>query len=108
VVIGRTHQPEMDLFSAVCAVENLWLAARAENVGMGWVSIVKRQHLREALGIPAAIHPVAYLCLGYVSYFHDKPELEAAGWLPRVPLRDLVWFDQWHRRGGDEALLDRL
>jgi len=108
VVIGRTHLPEMDLFSAVCAVQNLWLAARAENVGVGWVSIVHRDHLREALGIPADIHPIAYLCLGRVSHFYDKPELEAAGWLPRMKLADLVWFDQWHQRAGDEDLLADL
>jgi 5,6-dimethylbenzimidazole synthase len=108
VVIGRTHLPEMDLFSAVCAVQNLWLAARAENVGVGWVSIVHRDHLRQALGIPADIEPIAYLCLGRVSHFYDKPELESAGWLPRLALADLVWFDQWHRRDGDEELLDHL
>ncbi len=108
VVIGRTHQPEMDLYSAVCAVQNLWLAARAENIGVGWVSIVRPYDLRNALGIPATIHPIAYLCVGYVSNFFQKPELETAGWLPRTPLGDVLWCDQWHGRAGSEPLLEHL
>lgn len=108
VVLGRTHQAEMDLYSAVCAVQNLWLAARAEEVGVGWVSILRYDDLREALGIPASIQPIAYLCLGYVSHFLQKPELEATGWLPRAPLENVVWFDQWERRSGLEALIEHL
>jgi 5,6-dimethylbenzimidazole synthase len=108
VVLGRTHQPEMDLYSAVCAVQNLWLATRAENIGLGWVSIVHPQHLREALGIPDSIVPIAYLCVGHVTHFLKKPELETAGWLPRMPLRDVVWFDQWHAESGAESLLQHL
>jgi 5,6-dimethylbenzimidazole synthase len=108
LVLGRTHMPEMDLFSAVCAVQNLWLAARAENVGVGWVSIAHRDDLRAALGIPADIHPIAYLCLGKVSHFYAKPELETAGWLPRMPMEQVTWFDQWHHQQGDEPLLGLL
>ncbi len=108
VVIGRTHQPEMDLYSAVCAVQNLWLAARAENIGVGWVSILRHDDLRAALGIPPAIQPIAYLCVGYVSHFFRKPELEAVGWLPRTPLVDVLWFDRWHGRSGKETLLEHL
>jgi 5,6-dimethylbenzimidazole synthase len=108
VVIGRTHQPEMDLYSAVCAVQNLWLAARAENIGVGWVSILRHDDVRSALGIPASIQPIAYLCVGYVSHFFQKPELETAGWLRRIPLNDVVWFDQWHSRTGEESLLAHL
>ena len=95
VVIGRTANPEMDLYSSVCAVQNLWLAARAENLGAGWVSIIHHDHLREALNIPAHIMPIAYLCLGYVSFFHEKPELEKAGWLPRLDLESLIHYDRW-------------
>ena len=95
VVVGRTHIPEMDLYSSVCAVQNLWLAARAEGLGVGWVSIVHEQALRDALGIPEDIVPIAYLCVGYVSHFHDKPELETAGWRQRLPLEDLLYADQW-------------
>lgn len=108
VVLGRTHQADMDLYSAVCAVQNLWLAARAENVGVGWVSILRYEDLHEALGIPAAIRPIAYLCLGRVSHFAQAPELETAGWRARTPLREVVWFDRWRGRTGAEPLLDHL
>ena len=59
------------------------------------VSIFNQPELQKALGIPANIVPIAYLCIGHVSYFHDKPELEKAGWLPRLPIADLVYYDQW-------------
>ena len=108
VVIGRTHQPEMDLYSAVCAVQNFWLAARAENVGVGWVSILRHDDLRRALAIPADIQPIAYLCVGWVSGFRRQPELETAGWLPRLPLADVVWVDQWRSRAADDPLLECL
>lgn len=97
VVIGRTENKEMDLYSSVCAVQNLWLAARAENIGVGWVSIINHDALRAALNIPAEITPIAYLCLGYVHKFHEKPELEKAGWLPRMPLEDVVHEGQWRK-----------
>ncbi|HEY2891445.1 MAG TPA: hypothetical protein VGJ31_12490, partial [Dongiaceae bacterium] len=64
--------------------------------------------LRSALGIPAGIEPIAYLCLGHVSHFPEKPELESAGWLPRLPLEQVVWFDGWRRKSGDESLLVEL
>ena len=83
------------MYSSVCAVQNLWLAARAEGLGVGWVSIFHEEALKEALGIPEHIVPIAYLCLGYVSHFKDRPELEAAGWLPRLPITDLVFNEQW-------------
>jgi 5,6-dimethylbenzimidazole synthase len=95
VVVGRTHMKTMDLYSSVCAVQNLWLAARAEGLGVGWVSIFNQAALRAALGIPKGITPIAYLCVGYVSHFFAKPELEAAGWLPRLAIEDLIYFDQW-------------
>ncbi|MBM3567092.1 MAG: 5,6-dimethylbenzimidazole synthase, partial [Alphaproteobacteria bacterium] len=108
VVIGRTHQPEMDLYSAVCAVQNLWLAARAENIGLGWVSIMRHDDLRDALGIPASIQPIAYLCLGYVSHFLKKPELETVGWRKRLPLSDVLWIDRWRARRDADPLFDHL
>ncbi|HEY8086155.1 MAG TPA: 5,6-dimethylbenzimidazole synthase [Methylophilaceae bacterium] len=95
VVLGRTHMPSMDLYSSVCAVQNLWLAARAEGVGVGWVSIFHEAALQQALGIPQHIVPVAYLCIGYVNDFRRQPDLEKAGWLPRLPVEDLVFHDQW-------------
>ena len=95
VVIGRTTNLEMDLYSSVCAVQNLWLAARAENLGMGWVSIIHNEVLLEILKIPDHIVPIAYLCLGYVSHFHEKPELEKKGWLPRAELNSLIHYGHW-------------
>ena len=107
-VVGRTHMKTMDLYSSVCAVQNLWLAARAEGLGVGWVSIFHQADLQEALGIPKGITPIAYLCVGYVSHFHAKPELETAGWLPRLPIEDLVYFDQWGQRDDQQPLIAHL
>lgn len=95
VVIGRTHMPEMDEYSTVCAVMNLWLAARAEGLGVGWVSIMDPEALKEALGIPKRVTPIAYLCVGYVTHFLEKPELELAGWRQRLDLKTLVHQDRW-------------
>ncbi len=108
VVVGRTHMKTMDLYSSVCAVQNLWLAARAEGLGVGWVSIFKQADLQEALGIPKGITPIAYLCVGYVSHFYAKPELETAGWLPRLPIEDLVYFDTWGRQDPQQPLVQHL
>lgn len=108
VVVGRTHIKTMDLYSSVCAVQNLWLAARAEGLGVGWVSIFNQAALQAALGIPKGIIPIAYLCVGYVSHFYAKPELEAAGWLPRLPIEELVYFDQWGRSDAQQPLIGRL
>jgi 5,6-dimethylbenzimidazole synthase len=108
VVIGRTHMKTMDLYSSVCAVQNLWLAARAEGLGVGWVSIFDPSALQAALGIPENITPIAYLCVGYVSHFFPKPELEAAGWLPRLPLEELVYFDRWGAYDAQQPLVDHL
>jgi 5,6-dimethylbenzimidazole synthase len=95
VVLGRNSIQETDLYSTCCAVQNLWLAARAEGVGVGWVSILKQPQLRQILGIPHHVIPVAYLCLGYPVEFPDKPVLEAAGWRDRMDLEGLVHFDGW-------------
>ncbi len=99
VVLGRTHMPEMDLYSSVCAVQNFWLAARSEGVGVGWVSIIDPQALAERLALPESVVPIAYLCVGYVSQFHDQPELEKKGWLPRMPLEQMIHHECW---GGQE------
>ena len=103
VVLGRTHMPAMDLYSSVCAVQNLWLAARAEGLGVGWVSIFHEAELQDALGIPREIVPIAYLCIGYVSHFNERPELEKAGWLPRLPIEELVYFEQWGSADADRT-----
>jgi 5,6-dimethylbenzimidazole synthase len=95
VVLGRTAQPEMDLYSTVCAVENLWLAARAEGVGVGWVSIIEPDDLRGILRLPDQVVPVAYLCIGRVPEFPPDPELQRLGWLDRIDLVRLVFEDRW-------------
>lgn len=97
VVIGRTIKPEMDLYSTVCAIQNIWLAARAENIGLGWVSIIHDHILRNTLNIPDNIEIIAYLCLGYVSKFNEKPELEEFGWLPRENLNQLIHKEKWSK-----------
>ncbi|CDK99316.1 putative cob(II)yrinic acid a,c-diamide reductase [Magnetospirillum gryphiswaldense MSR-1 v2] len=110
VVLGRTHMAEMDLYSTVCAVENLWLAARAEGLGVGWVSIIEPAALRTILDLPERVVPVAYLCLGKVSHFLAQPELENKGWRKRLPLEELVAFDRFNGPGGagDEAFIERM
>ncbi|REG81320.1 5,6-dimethylbenzimidazole synthase [Marinomonas pollencensis] len=95
VVLGKTVKPEMDLFSAVCAVQNLWLAARAENLGVGWVSIVRDEVIRETLKIPENIDVIAYLCVGYVEQFQTTPDLERFGWLPRRDAKKAIHFESW-------------
>jgi 5,6-dimethylbenzimidazole synthase len=93
--LGRQTMPETAMYSAVCAIQNCWLAARAENVGVGWVSIVDVDELRRILAIPDHVVIVGYLCLGYVSGFDAEPELEAKGWEQRVPLADIIHFDRY-------------
>lgn len=95
VVLGRTHDRDTDLYSTACAVQNLALAARAEGVGVGWVSIINNSDLRDVLGIPPPIIPVAYLCLGHVREMYDGPELQARGWRSRIDLEDLIYENQW-------------
>jgi 5,6-dimethylbenzimidazole synthase len=101
VVLGRTCQPDMDLFSTVCAIQNLWLAARAEGIGVGWVSILRPQDLRRILVLPEAVVPIAYLCLGHTTGFATEPELKSLGWLPEVPLEDLVFHERWGNRSSE-------
>jgi 5,6-dimethylbenzimidazole synthase len=85
-VLGTGAQPEALRWSACCAVQNLWLAARAEGVGVGWVSIVEPTVLRRELGLPPGIEPVAYLCVGYPIEFPERPMLEKTGWRAGKPL----------------------
>jgi 5,6-dimethylbenzimidazole synthase len=92
--LGRHTMPETAVYSTVCAIQNLWLAARTEGVGVGWVSILDPSRLRKVLNIPEHIIPVAYLCLGYVAHFASEPELERHGWENRVPLEQVVFYDR--------------
>ncbi|NLS05108.1 5,6-dimethylbenzimidazole synthase [Rhizobium sp. P32RR-XVIII] len=98
VVLGRTHNPRMDAYSTVCAVQNLWLAARAEGVGIGWVSIFHESDLKEILGIPPHIEVIAWLCAGYFDELYVEPELAVKGWRQRLPLEELIFSDRWGNR----------
>ncbi|TIN01009.1 MAG: 5,6-dimethylbenzimidazole synthase, partial [Mesorhizobium sp.] len=97
--LGRWHNPEMDLYSTVCAVQNFWLAARAEGVGVGWVSIIEAQALKRLLAIPDHVTPIAYLCVGRVSEFAPKPDLETHGWGRRLPLPELIMSETFSGQG---------
>jgi len=97
-VIGRTSIPEAGIYSVCCAVQNLWLAARAEGIGVGWVSILSNQELKKALDLPDHIVPIAYLCLGHVTEFAEKPDLETEGWLSRLQLDDVVYYEKWNEK----------
>ena len=92
-VIGRTSIPATGIFSVCCAVQNMWLAARTEVIGVGWVSILSNQTLIDTLHIPDHVVPVAYLCLGHVTKFETKPDLERKGWLPRLQLEDVIYYE---------------
>jgi 5,6-dimethylbenzimidazole synthase len=94
-VFGRRTMPEMDLASVACAIQNLWLAARAENVGMGWVSLFDPEALRRLIHMPEGSRPVAVLCLGYVPAFYPRPMLEEVDWAHRFDLKDMVQTDYW-------------
>lgn len=97
-VFGRRTLPQMDLASLACALQNLWLAARAEGLGMGWVSLFDPLELAQLLGMPAGSQPVAVLCLGPVSEFYDKPMLVQEGWAREQALDELVFSDRWGQR----------
>ncbi len=97
-VLGRHTIRETDTYSTCCAIQNLWLAARVEGIGVGWVSILDPVSLRQVLDIPPHVIPLAYLCLGYVDQFLPQPQLEMVGWLPRASLDELIFYDQWGRR----------
>jgi 5,6-dimethylbenzimidazole synthase len=93
--LGRRTWPETMQYSCVAAVQNLWLTARAEGVGVGWVSILDPQALAELLQLPAGVEPVAYLCLGFVESFGDEPELQAKRWERRAPLEEHVFRERF-------------
>ena len=95
VILGRTHNHDTDLYSTVCAVQNLWLAARAEGIGVGWVSIFNDADLRSILSLPEHVVPVAFLCIGHVAELFEKPELEAKGWRQRINLDELIFDERW-------------
>ena len=101
--LGRQTMPETAAYSTVCAIQNLWLAARAEGVGVGWVSILDPARLRSVLHIPDYVLPVAYLCLGYVDSFATEPELERSGWEKRIALDTAVCYDTYSDANDSEG-----
>jgi 5,6-dimethylbenzimidazole synthase len=94
-VFGRRTLPEMDLASVACAIQNIWLAARAEGLGMGWVSLFNVDDVQRLLHMPAGARPVAILCIGHVDHFYDEPMLQKEGWAKRVPVRLCVAENAW-------------
>lgn len=94
-IFGRRTLPEMDLASAACAIQNLWLAARAEGLGLGWVSLFEPQALANLLNMPAGSRPIAILCLGHVAEFYPKPMLELQNWAAPQPLSAFVYENSW-------------
>lgn len=94
-IFGRRTLPSMDLASAACAIQNIWLAARAEGIGVGWVSIFDPDALSNLLKIPADSSPIAILCIGHVDSFYEKPMLETENWATRLPLSSLLMENQW-------------
>lgn len=94
-IFGRRTLPEMDMASLSCAIQNLWLAARAEGLGMGWVSLFEPQALADLLGMPTGAKPLAILCLGPVAEFYPAPMLVLEGWAQTRPLSELLYENQW-------------
>jgi 5,6-dimethylbenzimidazole synthase len=94
-IFGRRTMPEMDLASVSCAIQNLWLAARAEGLGMGWVSLFDPIALAQLLHMPTGATPVAVLCLGHVEEFYPAPMLELEGWTQRGSLQDMLFHNRW-------------
>ncbi|MDF5776745.1 5,6-dimethylbenzimidazole synthase [Pseudomonas syringae] len=94
-IFGRRTLPEMDMASLSCAIQNLWLASRAEGLGMGWVSLFDPEALAELLGMPDGAKPLAIICLGPVKEFYPAPMLVMEGWAQARPLLELLYENQW-------------
>ncbi len=95
-VLGRATFPDTDMWSCACAIQNLWLAARAAGLGLGWVTLFERRELTELLDIPDGVETLGWLCIGYPDERHPGPGLERHGWSSRQPLSDLVMADRWN------------
>jgi 5,6-dimethylbenzimidazole synthase len=102
-VFGRRTLPEMDLASVACAIQNMWLAARAEGLGMGWVSIFDVDEVHALLAMPPGAKPVAILCLGQVDAFYPQPMLEMEAWAKRRALGECLYENRWPQAADAEA-----
>lgn len=96
-ILGRHTVEDTGLFSAVLAIQNLWLAAVAEGVGVGWVSFYDEEYLSGLVGLPEPVRPIAWLCVGKVAQFQEVPDLERFGWRQRRPLTDAVHYEKYRR-----------
>lgn len=94
-IFGRRTMPEMDLASVSCAIQNMWLAARAEGFGMGWVSMFEPDTLAELLKMPKDAKPIAIMCIGHVEAFYQAPMLIEEGWASEKPLKDMLMENYW-------------
>ena len=99
-VLGRHAIADAGLYSVCLAIQNLWLAATAEGLGVGWVSFYREDFLRRLVGVPEGVRPVAWLCLGGVRDLPDVPDLERHGWRERLPLDDVVHHERYGQRPG--------
>lgn len=99
-VLGKVGPADVEVYSTCLAIGNLWLAARAEGVGVGWVSIIRNRELKRIFAIPRHVVPVAYLCVGYAKSFPSRPLLETAGWAARLPTRQSIHFESWREENG--------
>lgn len=97
-VLGRHAIDDAGLYSVVCAIQNLWLAATAEGLGVGWVSFYREEFLRSLVGMPEHVRPVAWLCVGHVADLPDTPDLERYGWRDRAPLHTVVHQERYPSR----------
>ena len=95
-IFGRRTLPEMDIASVSCAIHNMWLAARAEGLGLGWVSIFDPEKLAQLLNIPQGAKPIAVLCLGHVNHFYKEPMLVETGWREAKPLSEMLMENSWN------------
>jgi 5,6-dimethylbenzimidazole synthase len=94
-VLGRAPVPDTDIYSTCLAIQNMWLAACAEGIGIGWVSLLDYRKIGELLELPCGVQLIAYLCVGFPREFRDRPMLEEVGWRPRLNLGTLIYRDVW-------------
>lgn len=106
-ILGRATMPEMSEYSVVLSIENMWLAARAEGIGMGWISFIDPDMVKKILGIPESIKLVGYLAVGYLSEDYDIPELEEKKWEKRLDVSNFVYMDKWGEKPDPETI-DKL
>ncbi len=106
-VLGKVSIREVEVYSTCLAVENLWLAARTEGLGVGWVSIIRNDALVEIFSLPAGVMPLAYLCVGYPREFPPRPVLASAGWAQRLPPRSVIHHETWNSALGRDGRLIR-